>query len=82
MTPSREQGICCGGGGGVISIREAEPLRLGVFRLKKEQLEKVGAKTVCMACSNCRLQFTEGVAHYDMDVKVRGLAEMVAEALV
>ena len=81
MAPCREQGICCGGGGGVISIREADPLRLAVFALKKEQLESVGAGTVCMACSNCRLQFTEGVAHYGMDVKVRGLAEMVAEAL-
>ena len=81
MTPCREQNICCGGGGGVITIKEADPLRLGVFGLKKEQLEKVGAQTVCMACSNCRLQFTEGVAHYGMDVKVRGLAEMVAEAL-
>ena len=81
MTPSREQSICCGGGGGVISIREATPRRLGVFALKKKQLEEVGARTVCMACANCRLQFTEGVAHYGMDVKVRGLAEMVAEAL-
>ncbi len=34
-----------------------------------------------MVCSNCRLQFVEGVAHFNSDVKVRGLTEMVAQAL-
>jgi hypothetical protein len=34
-----------------------------------------------MACSNCRLQFLDGVQHFGSDVKVRGLSEMVAAAL-
>jgi Fe-S oxidoreductase len=81
MSPAKEQSMCCGGGGGVISIKEADPLRFAVFGLKVDQMKPIGAKAVCMVCSNCRLQFTEGVAHYKADVQVRGLTEMVSKAL-
>jgi Fe-S oxidoreductase len=81
MTPNREQSICCGGGGGIIAIKEADPLRYAVFGLKMDQLKEVGATTVTMTCSNCRLQFTDSVAHFNLDVKVRGLSQLVAEAL-
>ena len=81
MTPNREEAICCGGGGGVIAIKEADPYRFAAFGLKVEQIRQVGADTVAMSCSNCRLQFLDGVQHFNANVKVRGLAEMVAEAL-
>jgi Fe-S oxidoreductase len=81
MTPNSEQAICCGGGGGVIAIKEADPNRYAVFELKLKQLEQVGAKTVAMTCSNCRLQFTDSVKHFDSDVKVAGLSQLVADAL-
>jgi Fe-S oxidoreductase len=82
MTPNKEQAICCGGGGGVIAIKDADPTRYAAFELKIEQLEKVGAETVVMACSNCRLQFTDCVQHFDLDVKVAGLSQLVADALI
>jgi Fe-S oxidoreductase len=81
MTPNREEAICCGGGGGVIAIKDADPLRYEVFELKIDQLKEVGAKTVVMACSNCRLQFTDCVAHFNVDVKVAGLSQLVADSL-
>lgn len=81
MSPAKEQSLCCGGGGGVISIQEADPLRFAVFGMKVDQMKEIGAKSVCMVCSNCRLQFTEGVAHFQADVQVRGLTEMVAKAM-
>jgi Fe-S oxidoreductase len=82
MTPNREESICCGGGGGVIAIKEADPLRYAAFELKIDQMRKVGANTVVMSCSNCRLQFTDCVQHFNLDVKVAGLSQMVADALV
>jgi Fe-S oxidoreductase len=81
MTPCREQALCCGGGGGVISIQEADPLRFSVFGMKIEQMKQIGATSVCMVCSNCRLQFSEGTARFQSDVKVHGLSEMVSKAL-
>lgn len=82
MSPNREQAICCGGGGGVIAIKDADPIRYDTFKLKIDQVNKVGAETVTMTCSNCRLQFTDCVEHFDLDWKVTGLAQMVADALV
>lgn len=81
MSPNREQSICCGGGGGVIAIKSADPQRYAVFQMKMDQIRKVGAGTVTMTCSNCRLQFTDSVAHFGLDLKVIGLAQMVADAL-
>lgn len=81
MSPAREQALCCGGGGGVISIKEADSLRFAAFGQKVDQMKAAGAKSVCMVCSNCRLQFTEGVAHYKADVQVRGLTDMVSKAM-
>jgi Fe-S oxidoreductase len=78
MSPNREEAVCCGGGGGVIAIKEADPNRYAAFELKIEQLRAVKAKTVTMTC---RLQFTDCVAHFGLDVKVAGLSEMVAEAM-
>jgi len=81
MTPNREAAICCGGGGGVIAIKAADPQRYAAFGLKLDQIRETEAGTVVMACSNCRLQFLDGVQHFGSDVKVRGLSEMVAAAL-
>lgn len=81
MSPNREESICCGGGGGVIAIKEADPIRYAAFELKIDQMRQVGAKTVVMSCSNCRLQFTDCVQHFNLDVKVAGLSQMVADAL-
>lgn len=81
MTPNREDAVCCGGGGGVIAIKEADPIRYAAFGLKIDQMRKVGATTVVMSCSNCRLQFADCVEHFNLDVKVAGLSQMVADAM-
>ncbi|MBC7362629.1 MAG: (Fe-S)-binding protein [Candidatus Aminicenantes bacterium] len=82
MTPNKAQAMCCGGGGGVISIKEADANRYAVFKMKLEQLQEIKAQSVCMVCSNCRLQFVDSLAHFNSTVKVHGLAELVAKALV
>jgi Fe-S oxidoreductase len=82
MTPNKEESVCCGGGGGVIAIKEADPIRYAAFELKIDQIKKVGAKTVAMSCSNCRLQYVDCVQHFNLDVKIAGLSQLVADALV
>lgn len=82
IVPNREESICCGGGGGVIAIKEADPIRYKAFELKVRQMADAGTKTITMTCANCRLQFTDCVKHFGLDVQVKGLSAMVADALV
>jgi Fe-S oxidoreductase len=72
---------CCGGGGGVSAIEEAEELRFTAFKVKKAQLEQTGAKTLVTACANCRIVLEEGLDHYKMNIPVVGLTEMIADHL-
>jgi Fe-S oxidoreductase len=72
---------CCGGGGGVSAIDEAQDLRFSAFKIKKSQLEETGAKTLVTACANCRIVLEEGLEHYQMDILVVGLTEMIADHL-
>lgn len=82
MSPNKEAATCCGGGGGVGGIKAADEYRYAVFGLKLNQIRAIQADVVAMACANCRLQFLDGVAHFNSDLKVRGLSGMVADALV
>lgn len=73
---------CCGGGGGVSANERAEDLRLAAFRRKKSQFEELGVSAVVTACANCRNVLEEGLEHYEMDIEVLGLTELVAGHLV
>jgi Fe-S oxidoreductase len=72
---------CCGGGGGASAIEEGEELRLEAFKRKKSQLESVKPDRLVTACANCRIVLEEGLEHYQMDIPVVGLTEMIAEHL-
>jgi Fe-S oxidoreductase len=81
MDDAGKMNWCCGGGGGVSAIEEAEPLRLQAFKIKKSQLEETGAKTLVTACANCRIVIEEGLEHYQMNIPVVGLTETIADHL-
>ncbi|MDP2833353.1 MAG: (Fe-S)-binding protein [Pseudomonadota bacterium] len=70
---------CCGGGGGASAIEEGEELRLEAFKKKKSQLDTVKPDRLVTACANCRIVLEEGLEHYQMDIPVVGLTEMIAE---
>jgi Fe-S oxidoreductase len=82
MDDAGKMNWCCGGGGGVSAIEEAEQLRFEAFKIKKTQLEKTGAKTLVTACANCRIVLEEGLEHYKMNIPVVGLTETLASHLV
>ncbi|MEK7990367.1 MAG: (Fe-S)-binding protein, partial [Thiotrichaceae bacterium] len=63
---------CCGGGGGLSAIEEAEELRTQVFKHKKTQLEEVKVDAMVTACANCRIVMEEGLEAYNMDMPILG----------
>jgi len=81
MTDNGIWNWCCGGGGGVSANERADGLRIKSFKRKKAQLEEIDVQTMVTACANCRIVLEEGLEHYNMNVKVVGLTELVAEHL-
>jgi Fe-S oxidoreductase len=73
---------CCSGGGGVSANERADELKMTAFREKKAQLDELGLETLVTACANCRITLEEGLEHYEMELPVVGLTELIAEHLV
>jgi Fe-S oxidoreductase len=72
---------CCGGGGGVGSNESATELRLQAFQRKKRQFEAVAPEKIVTMCAYCHHILEESLEHYDMDIEVQGLTELMAEYL-
>lgn len=73
---------CCSGGGGVSANERADELKMTAFKEKKSQLDELGLETLVTACANCRITLEEGLEHYEMELPVVGLTELIAEHLV
>jgi len=82
MHPNRTENFCCTGGGGLLSMAEYRPLRLEAARIKAEQLKATGAKLVCTICHNCVDGLTDLIKHYNLDIKVVQVLELVSNALL
>ncbi|AOQ24181.1 putative iron-sulfur-binding oxidoreductase FadF [Moorella thermoacetica] len=82
MTPNRENNYCCGGGGGMLSLSEFGQERLAKGKVKIEQIQRTGAGIVATPCHNCVDQLNDLCRHYHLNVKVKNLVELVADALV
>ncbi len=74
-------GICCGGGGGVVSNPRAAPLRQRTFELKRQQVEASGAQHFVTSCGQCRITFEQGAHKAGWDRPVLSLLEQVAGQL-
>lgn len=81
MPPSGDMNWCCGGGGGVVTIRRADPLRYKAFEIKMRQVDSAGAEKVVTSCANCRQTFDDGRAHFNWDKTMGSLLETVADNL-
>ena len=74
---------CCGGGGGLVALgEETLDFRMKSALVKADQVNKTGAKILSTACENCHTQLSELNDHYKMNVDVKFLSSLVADALV
>jgi Fe-S oxidoreductase len=81
MQPAGDANWCCGGGGGVVTLHRADAQRYRAFEIKMRQVEAAGAQRLATSCSNCRLTFDDGQAHYQWDRRMESLLELVAAQL-
>lgn len=82
MTPHGIDNLCCGGGGGQLAMSEYNERRMKIARRKADQIKATGAKVVATPCHNCVDQLTQTNASYKMNVQIKTIAEIVADALV
>ena len=82
MNPYGYDNYCCGGGGGQLAMSEYGERRLKAGEMKVKQIKDTGALTVVTPCHNCVDQLMQLNQVYKMNVKIKTLAEVVADALV
>jgi len=83
MTKDARYNWCCGGGGGLVALGEDTlDFRMKSAKVKAEQVRATGAEVLSTACENCHTQLENLNDHYKMDVEVRFLSSMVADALL
>jgi Fe-S oxidoreductase/ActR/RegA family two-component response regulator len=82
MYPNRTENYCCTGGGGAMSMSEYTPRRLVSAKIKADQLKATGAKIVVTSCHNCVDGLADLIKHYKLDMEVKQLVDLVAEALM
>ena len=77
MKQSREQGFCCGGGGGMSFVEEPKDKRVNQERAR--QALETGADIVAVGCPFCMTMLEDGVnaKRGDRDVKVMDVAELL-----
>jgi len=82
MNPHGPDNMCCGGGGGQLAMSEYNERRLSIGELKAEQIRKTGAKIVATPCHNCVDQLMQLNVTFKLDVQIKTIAEIVADAIV
>ena len=83
MTPNRRDNICCGGGGGTVSIDEMRPYRTLIGgKAKAEQIRATGAKYCVAPCANCKKQLRELMEDQGIDCQIVGLHDLLYKAII
>jgi Fe-S oxidoreductase len=74
--------FCCGGGGGVLDIERAAPLRYRTMENKLREIDDTGASTFLTSCSDCRRTFDDAKAHFEWQQTPQSLLELIAGNLM
>jgi Fe-S oxidoreductase len=82
MTPNREKNFCCGGGGGQLAMTRFSKRRIEAGKIKADQIRATGAKVVVTPCHNCIDQLMELNKHYKLNIEIKTVSEIVADAIV
>jgi len=81
MNPHGLDNFCCSGGGGQLAMSEYNDRRLKIGKIKAEQIRATGAKIVITPCHNCVDQLSQLNHTYKLGVKIKTIAEIVADAI-
>ncbi len=80
MERNRENGFCCGAGGGRMWMEEHTGERINITRIKEALVEN--PDTICVSCPYCMTMFEDGLKDRQASgVRVRDIAEVVAEGM-
>jgi Fe-S oxidoreductase len=82
MENNRSFSFCCGGGGGVVDIERAAPLRYRTMETKLREIDATGSDAFLTGCSDCRRTFDDAQQHFDWNKAPQSLLELVAMSLV
>jgi [DsrC]-trisulfide reductase subunit K len=83
MKPNGRDNICCGGGGGTVSIDEIRPFRTAIGgKVKAEQIRATGARYCVAPCANCKKQLRELMEDQHVDCEIVGLHDVLYKAIV
>jgi len=82
MNPYGNDIFCCGGGGGQLAMSEYNDRRIKIGEIKAEQIRKTGATIVVTPCHNCVDQLIQLNHYYKLNVKIKSIGEIIADALV
>jgi Fe-S oxidoreductase len=76
---SKEQGFCCGAGGGRMFLEEDSGKRINEERT--EELISTGAETIASACPFCMTMINDGIKTKEMneEIEVKDIAEIILE---
>lgn len=82
LTPNKSENICCGGGGGTVSIDEIRTYRTTVGgKAKADQIRRAGCKILVAPCANCKKQLRELVEDQKIDCQIVGLHDLLYKAI-
>jgi Fe-S oxidoreductase len=79
MAASRENALCCGGGG---DVEISDPtVTIGVAGRRLKQVQATGARYVASACQQCKRTLQEGARRNKIRVRAIDVAELVWKSI-